>query len=141
MHSFHNNIDVDFSSKQMQDLVLDVESYPEFIPWCLGLNVIFRSNEKILAMMSIGNGIVNETFETEVFISKNEILIKYIDGPFKYLNSSWKFKELSSTSCNIDFNIEFEFNNKIYDKLIGSWFKIATTKIVNSYIERAKIIY
>lgn len=141
MHSFHNNIDVEFSLNQMRDLVLDVEKYPEFIPWCLGLNVLSKTENKILAIMNIGNGFVNEAFETEVFINDNEILIKYIDGPFKYLNSKWVFTEIDKHNCNVDFSIEFEFKNKLYGKLIGSWFNIATSKIVNSYLLRAKSIY
>ncbi|WP_317993085.1 type II toxin-antitoxin system RatA family toxin [Bartonella gliris] len=136
------------SACEMFDLVADIERYPEFLPMCEALIVRSRKEceEKtlLLADMTVGYKLIRETFTTQVFLQpkKSLIEVKYIDGPFRYLENRWAFYPIENTNtCNVEFFIDYEFKNKMLGLLMGSMFDIAFRKFTDAFEMRADQIY
>ena len=123
-------------------MVLDIEKYPEFVPWCLGAKiykVIDKGNIiEITADLTIGKSFFKETYKSFVIYKKKEDLIQVtnIDGPLKYLENNWFFSEFGNSS-EIDFRIDFELKNKILNLLMIKTFDIGLKKIVAAFEKRA----
>ena len=123
-------------------MVLDIEKYPEFVPWCLGAKiykVIDKGNIiEITAELTIGKSFFKETYKSFVIYKKKEDLIKVtnIDGPLKYLENNWSFSEFGNSS-EIDFRIDFELKNKILNLLMTKTFDIGLKKIASAFEKRA----
>ena len=102
-----------FSVSQMFNLVSDIEKYPEFLPWCMGLRIKNRDADLIVADMVIGYKMFREQFTSKVKLTApDRIDVMYENGPFKYLNNRWIFIDKEDGSCTIDFYVDFEFNSK-----------------------------
>jgi len=128
-------------------LVADIEKYPEFLPLCEALTVRSRKERDgrtlLIADMSVGYKAVRETFTTQVFLKPDEkvIEVKYIDGPFKYLNNIWRFEERGERRSDVDFFIDYEFKSKILGALMGSMFERAFRMFSEAFEKRADQIY
>lgn len=138
---------VPFTKVQMFDLVSNIDSYSEFLPWCNDSKVIKReikdNEEVVIADLEIGYDQFVYTYRSEVCLSsdKSTIKVRNLDGPFKYLENNWKFIELSNNSCEIHFDIDFELNITLFDILMKKFFDLAFQKMVEAFIARAEEIY
>lgn len=148
MPTFTTHRQVAHSAREMFDLVSDIERYPEFLPMCEALRVRSRREceEKILLLadMTVGYKVIRETFTTQVFLQpkKNLIEVKYIDGPFRYLENCWAFHDIENiNSCYVEFFIDYEFKNKMLGLMMGSMFDIAFRKFTDAFEMRAHQIY
>ncbi|MFK7866621.1 MAG: type II toxin-antitoxin system RatA family toxin [Alphaproteobacteria bacterium] len=134
-----------YSQDQLFDLVKDIEKYPEFLPWCRALRIKSRKDGIIYADLQIGFKLYTEHFVTIVNCNPDlyEIDVQYIDGPFKSLNSKWKFKPRNDgmAGCIVDFSIDFEFKNALLDRLLGYVFNEAIAKMIHAFETRAAKIY
>ncbi len=134
----------------MFDLVMDVEKYPQFLPWCLAAKITKRFNieefnQHLEADLVISFKGFTQKYSSDIRSSKtidSELLISVaaIDGPFKSLVNSWQFKDISG-GCKIEFFIDFEFKSLILGKMIGMIFEKATNKMIDAFEARAKEIY
>ena len=124
------------------DLVADIESYPQFLPWCCGARIRKREKNMVIADLIIGFKGMNEKYTSRVSFNREDLLInvEYENGPFKYLNNHWKFFSAEG-GCNIDFYIDFEFKSKILQSLMGSLFSEAVHKMVAAFKARADELY
>src|SRR6478609_4954723 len=128
MPQFETRRPVKHTPDQMFDLIADVEKYPEFLPLCEALTVRSRKErdgkELLLADMTIGYKAIRETFATQVLLNRAErvIDVKYIDGPFKYLDNRWRFEDADEGGSNVHFFIDYEFRSRILGALMGSMF-------------------
>jgi coenzyme Q-binding protein COQ10 len=135
-----------YSAKQMFDLVLNVEKYPQFLPWCLACKITKIFNEgHFEADLVINFKGLTQKYSSDIKASENingEFIIKTtaIDGPFKKLINHWKFQDIAS-GCRVEFLIDFEFKSLILEKVIGVIFEKATNKMIAAFEERAKSIY
>jgi coenzyme Q-binding protein COQ10 len=130
------------SSQHMFDLVSDVEKYPKFLPWCIGVRLKKRTSEQITAEMMIGYKMFREKFSCRVELkSHDRIDVVYEDGPFKYLNNHWIFIDEEDGTCTVDFFVDFEFNSPLLQKLIGVVFNEAVKIMVHAFEKRADAIY
>ena len=135
-----------YSSQQMYNLVSDVGSYPEFLPWCAAarVNSIIDDgpNQIMSADLVISFKVFREQFCSEVSLSPKEKFIqtKYLDGPFKHMNSTWKFNDCSE-GCAVEFFVDFEFKSFILQGLIGLVFNDAMHRIVRAFETRADALY
>ena len=127
-------------------MVLDIEKYPEFVPWCLN-GKIHSSNDKgdtleIIADLTIGKSFFNETYKSFVIYNKktNSILVTSLDGPLKHLENKWYFKQLDSNS-EIEFHIDFELKSKILNLLMTKSFDIGLKKIADAFEKRATDLF
>lgn len=127
---------------QMFELVADIESYPQFLPWCMGTRIKSRQNNIVIADMVIGYKMFREQFTSKVRLLEPErIDVEYEEGPFKYLKNHWIFVPEEDGSCSVDFFVEFEFRSKLMQMIIGSVFNEAVKLMVQSFEERADKIY
>lgn len=132
-----------YSAAQMYDLVADVASYPEFLPWCSAARIRSRTNlddSTILeADLVISFKVFRERFGSRVtlFPDENRIETEYLDGPFRHMRSSWKFLDREGGGCDADFFVDFEFRNRVLQAVIGVVFNEAMQRIVRAFDARA----
>jgi len=134
------------SKENLIKMVLDIEKYPEFIPWCLNGKIHTKKNKdniiEIIADLTIGKSFFNETYKSLVIFNKKKdsIIVTNIDGPLKYLDNKWFFKKLDNYS-EVDFHINFELKNKILNLLMIKSFNVGLKKIADSFEKRAKDLF
>lgn len=131
-----------YSALQMYNLVNDVAAYPEFLPWCGGAEVISETESEMVAKVTIAKAGLRQTFETKNHLVVGErIEMHLLEGPFKHLKGEWIFKPLDVDACKIQFEVEFEVSNGVLKMAIGTVFEHISSTLVDSFCERAKIIY
>ena len=137
---------IECKKDQLIDLVLDIEKYPEFVPFCLNSHVYERNKEGnqilIIADLTIGKGPFKDTYKSDVkFDEENSIInVTNIGGPLNYLENNWKFNE-TEFGTEIDFDIDFEIENKFLNILMTKSFEYGLNKIADAFQERAKILF
>ena len=128
--------------EQMFDLVIDIEKYPEFLPWCVATRIRERDSDMVLADMVIGFKVFRERFSTRVEWDRpGRIDVAYSEGPFKYLNNHWTFEPHGDGECLIDFFVDFEFRSRLFQKAIGAVFNEAVQRMISSFEKRAAVLY
>jgi coenzyme Q-binding protein COQ10 len=131
-----------YRAEQMVELVADVERYPEFLPWCLAARVRERRGDVIVADLLIGFKMVRERFTSRVTLDRpRRIDVAYTEGPLRYLDNHWTFKDLPEGGCEIDFFVDFEFRSAILQKIIGVLFHEAVRRMVSAFENRARQLY
>ena len=127
-------------------MVLDIEKYPEFVPWCLGGKVHSRKESsdliEIKADLKVGKRIINETYTSLVLFykEKDKILVTNIDGPLTHLKNEWNFKEINN-STQLEFEIDFELKNNILNTIMKKSFNLGLNKIADAFEKRALELY
>lgn len=135
-----------YSADQMYDLIADVASYPEFLPWCVAARIKSRetvdNTEVIDADLVISFKLFREKFGSRVTLRPDtkQIDVEYLDGPFRYLNNHWTFVP-KDEGCEVDFFVDFEFKSPILQALIGVVFNEAMQRIVKAFEARAHDLY
>ncbi|GAA4524097.1 type II toxin-antitoxin system RatA family toxin [Chelativorans composti] len=138
---------VNHTPEQMFDLVAAVEQYPEFLPWCEGLTVRSRKERDgvtiLIADMTVGYKALRETFTSQVVLKPAErvIDVRYIDGPFKYLQNRWRFEPAGEGQTDIHFFIDYEFKSRMLGMLMGAMFDRAFKMFAEAFESRADAIY
>jgi coenzyme Q-binding protein COQ10 len=135
-----------YTAKQMYDLVADVETYPDFLPWCAASRIrkVTKDSHKTIieADLIIAFKVFRERFGSRVTLKaeKFSIDVEYLDGPFKYLNNHWIFRDVDG-GCEADFFVDFEFKSRVLQALIGVVFNEAMQRIVKAFEMRADDLY
>lgn len=146
MPKFETTRTVRHSAAQMFELVADVERYPEFLPLCSRLEVQSRRERDgktlLIADMTVAFKLVRETFTSQVLLKPEErqIDVKYVDGPFRYLDNRWTFVDVP-VGCEVRFFIDYEFKSRTLGILMGSMFEYAFRRFAEAFEERADRIY
>jgi len=135
-------------AEQMFGLVADVEKYPQLLPMCEALSVRSRKERDgkalLIADMTVGYKLIRETFTSQVLLKpeENVIDVKYLDGPFRYLDNRWTFKPVGDGSeCDVEFFIDYEFKSRTLGLLMGTMFDLAFKKFSEAFEKRADQIY
>jgi ribosome-associated toxin RatA of RatAB toxin-antitoxin module len=117
----HKSVFLGYSSEQMFDLVAKVEDYPKFLPWCGGVNVIERTDDKLVASLQINFHGVKQSFTTSNHNQRpTQMKMHLVDGPFKMMEGVWSFKSLREDACKIDFDLQYEFSSIILAQIVGA---------------------
>ena len=130
------------SKENLIKMVLDIEKYPEFVPWCLNGKIYTKDDKgdkiEITADLTIGKSFFKETYKSFVIYDKNNdsINVTNIDGPLKHLENKWFFKQKGRNS-EVDFHVDFELKNKILNILMIKSFNIGLKKIADAFEKRA----
>ncbi len=147
MPTFRTVRPVGHSPAQMFALVADVERYPEFLPLCEDLRILRRVQsgegiETLVAAMAVGYKAIRESFTTRVTVDhpRLRITVEYVDGPFRYLENRWSFRQTPG-GCDVEFYINYEFKSFALGLLMGSMFDKAFKKFTQAFEERADDIY
>jgi coenzyme Q-binding protein COQ10 len=147
MPKFEIRRPVKHSAEKMYALVADVEKYPQFLPLCEALSIRSRKERDgkalLIADMTVGYKAIRETFTTQVLLNPGEqvIDVKYIEGPFKYLDNRWRFEPAADGGCVVHFFIDYEFKSMILGALMGSMFDRAFRMFAEAFEARADKIY
>ena len=137
---------IECKKEQLIDLVLDIDKYPEFVPFCLGSQVYERNIEGnqtlIIADLTIGKGPFKDTYKSDVKFNQNTNTIKVtnIGGPLRHLENNWKFIE-SDNGTEILFDIDFEIENKFLNLVMKKSFQYGLNKIADAFQKRANDLY
>ena len=137
---------IECNKEQLVDLVLDIESYPKFIPFCLDAKIYKKKEEKnlilIIADLTIGKGRFMATYKSDVKFNKDTdtIQVTNIEGPLKHLDNKWVFLE-KDNSTEISFDIDFEIENKFLNIVMSKSFKYGLDKIADSFQKRANDLF
>jgi coenzyme Q-binding protein COQ10 len=138
---------VQHAASEMFDLVADVEHYPEFVPLCQSLRVRKRTaeggEEVIVADMTVAYKLVRETFTSRVTLDRSnlEILVEYLEGPFRRLNNRWRFRPVGERVCDVEFYIAYEFRSRTLGMLMGAVFDAAFRRFASAFEKRADQVY
>jgi len=133
---------VPYTPEQLFDLVADVGAYPRFLPWCVAARMRSRSETQLLADLTIGFGPFRESFSSRVTLDRpKRVVVKYENGPFRYLNNQWDFSPHGSGGAEVAFFVDFEFRSRILQAAIGVVFNEAVRRMVNAFLKRARDVY
>lgn len=131
-----------YSAAQLFDLVMDIEKYPEFLPWCIGARVNSRSKNDLDADVLIGYKVFRERFSSRVHFTKNkEIEVEYLKGPMRHLHNKWVFRDMREGECRVDFYVDFTLKSKLLEGFVDQFFQKALMKMINAFETRAFDIY
>lgn len=147
MHQVTIEKTVPFSAKQMFNLVMDIQSYPKFLPWCVDAKILEKNIEnEIIADLDINFKAIHKKYTSKIIINhiadnESEVFVRAIKGPFRKLETYWHFKDINQEESKIYFDIDFEFHSKILSSMLNFIFKKAKMKMVESFEKRAFEIY
>lgn len=130
-----------YAPEQMFDLVADVEKYPLFLPWLIGARVRSNTGTEMVADLIIGFKIFRERITSKVYLQRpDHIHVDYVSGPLKYLRNEWKFCE-ENGGCRVDFMVDFQFQSRMFETLVGALFTEAVRRMVAAFEKRAGELY
>jgi coenzyme Q-binding protein COQ10 len=131
-----------YTSAQLFDLVMDIEKYPEFLPWCVGARINERRKNDLSADVVVGYKVLRERFSSRVhFTPGRQIEVEYLKGPMRHLHNTWVFKDTKKGECEVDFYVDFTLNTRLLEKLVDQFFQRALVKMVNAFETRAAELY
>lgn len=138
----HKTVLLGYSAEQMFALVDRVEDYPQFLPWCGGVDVQQREEDRLVATLKINYHGVRQSFTTEnTTVRPTSMTMRLLEGPFKHLNGNWHFKPLREDACKIDFDLQYEFSNKLIEQIIGPVFNMIANSFIDAFSKRAEAVY
>lgn len=131
-----------FPANKIYDLVNDVDSYPEFVPWCIKCEVYENNqDEKKATMYFASRGIkASVTTRNELFEDK-KIIMHLVSGPFKHLTGEWQFHSIDENACKVEFDMQFKFSHRLYEITLGPIFNQVASKLVSAFTQRAMQLY
>lgn len=133
---------IEHSAQEMFDLVDRCEDYPQFLPWCSRTELKFRDAHKTVATLHINYHAVKSHFTTENDKDSPAWMnIRLVDGPFRRLEGSWRFKALAENACKVEFKLHYEFSSKLFEKVIGPVFNHIANTFVDAFVRRAAQVY
>ena len=137
---------IECKKAQLVDLVLDIEKYPEFVPFCVDAK-IYEKKEKgnlllIVADLTIGKGSFKDTYKSDVKYNKKEdsVFVTNLDGPLKHLENMWHFKQEKNIT-EVSFEVDFELKNEFLNIVMTKSFQFALDKIAESFQKRAEDLF
>ena len=137
---------IECNKNQLIDLVLDIEKYPEFVPFCLDAHVYEKNTEGdltlIIADLTIGKGPFKDTYKSDVKFNKKDSSIKVtnIGGPLNHLENTWYFND-HKNGTEISFDIDFEIENKFLNIVMTKSFQFGLDKIADAFQKRAESLF
>ena len=137
---------IECKKEQLIGLVLDIEKYPEFVPFCVDAKV-YEKKEKsnlllIVADLTIGKGFFKDTYKSDVKYNKKEdsIFVTNLDGPLKHLENTWHFKEKNNVT-EVSFEVDFELKNEFLNIVMTKSFQFGLDKIADAFQKRAEDLF
>lgn len=130
------------TAAEMFNLVDDVDKYPEFLPWCGGIELLEKDENTTSATIHIDYHGLRQQFttkNTKEFPSSMIITLK--DGPFKTFDGLWKFTALNDEACKIEFMLRYEFSSMLLEKIISPVFSYIANTFVDGFVKRADVVY
>lgn len=146
MHTYTEKRLLPYSAEQVYALVVDIEKYPEFLPWCRAARILSHKGNSFLGELVISFNHLTERYTSLVSPTPplkdypGRIEVSLVDGPFRHLSNHWLIVP-QPTGCEIELALEFEFKSKLLDKMLGGMFGRACEKMVGAFTARAEALY
>ncbi len=138
MRSFEETRILACSARQMFDVVMHIEAYPEFLPWVADSRVLSRMDGELTAELVADLAGVQHSFRTiDRFVTNKLVEIRLLEGPFRFLESVWTFEDRGNGSCKVHFSIEFEFRSMMLGMVANPIFSTACRSMVHAFEQRA----
>lgn len=134
-------IELEYKASDLYNIVLDLEKYPIYIPWCSNITILKISKNRIKANMIVNYKLFpSQKFTSNVFFDSKKLLIKtnYINGPLRDLKTEWEFLEIKKNTCRVLFSVRFKFKSFFYQKISELFFPLIEKKMMESFIKRAQ---
>lgn len=142
MPKHHETRPLPYTPDQMYNLVSDVAAYPEFLPWISAIRVRSDNDSEMVADMIVGFKGIKESFSSRVHKHRPDyVRVDYLDGPLKHLHNEWRFRDDGNGGTLVDFEVEFEFKNRLFEMLAGQMFDKALRKMIGAFELRAAELY
>lgn len=142
VHEIRRTALVVFTPEQMFDLVIDVERYPEFLPWVAGAELHTRGERDLEASLSMQRSGVTERFSTRnEFVRPDWMTMTLVNGPFRMLEGRWTFARIGDAGTRIELTMRFEFASRVVEMLFGRSFEQSCNSLIDAFIARARARY
>ncbi len=142
MTEINRNALMPYSAAQMYDIVNDVSSYPDYLPWCGGVIIHKQTDDMMEASIQMKKVGLNHWFRTRnSLIPGSSIEVKLVEGPFRKLQGNWDFKALDEEACRISLSLQFEVASGIVGAVLSPAFNHIANTMVDSFCQRARKIY
>jgi ribosome-associated toxin RatA of RatAB toxin-antitoxin module len=144
MKTVHKSVLIWYSAPEMFALVVDVASYPQFLPWCDRAKVLAQDEHGMQAEIGIAFGGIRQTFTTRnEHVAGREVRMKLVEGPFSHLDGEWKFIALGEgqRACKVELELHYGFNNAALSALVGPVFDKIAANLVDAFVKRAEQVY
>ena len=142
MITIHRSALVPYSTHEMYSLVVDIPSYPQFLPWCGGARFLSQDEDGMVAAIDIAYSGVHKTFTTRNLVQPDRMLeMRLLNGPFKHLHGHWRFETLEEWASKITLDMDFEFSNRFLSLAINPVFTRIANTLVDSFVTRARQLY
>jgi len=133
---------VPYSAAEMYALVNDVESYPQFLPWCRSSRVLSRNEDEVRATIELARGAIQKSFTTCNRLQKDKMIeIRLVEGPFHHLEGFWRFDALDEKASRVSLDLDFDFSSRILSLALGPVFGQIANTLVDSFQKRAVQVY
>lgn len=133
---------VPHTASDMYALVADVEAYPEFLPWCSDVDVHLREGDTVEATLELHRGGLRKRFRTRNVMQPDTSMdLSLVGGPFRHLSGGWTFTPLGDAGSKVALDLEFEFDSRTLDLVVGAFFEDACNKLVDAFTQRAAEVY
>ena len=136
-----------YSPREMYDLVVAIEDYPSFLPWCAKAEVVERHADGLTARLHLAYAGVKHAFTTRnEHVPGESVIVKLVDGPFSLLDGLWQFSSLTrpgqeAAACKIDFDMRYAFSNRALEAVVSPVFDRVANTFVDSFVKRAAMVY
>jgi len=138
MRSFEETRVIASSAGRMFDVVMDIEAYPQFLPWVADATILTEQHGELTAELVADLAGSRHSFKTiDRYVSEKLIEIRLLDGPFRFLESIWTFEVVDDETCRVHFSIEFEFRSMMLDMVASPIFATACKSMVQAFEQRA----
>ena len=142
MRCVKKSVLVPYAAGEMFELVDRVESYPQFLPWCAGTQVLEAAEQRKAARIDIDYHGVRAHFTTDnVNDPPSSIVITLRSGPFRHLHGEWRFRALDASACKVEFDLGYEFATTILERAVGPVFNHIANTFVDAFVRRAEAVY
>ena len=120
------------------NLINQIDKYSDFLPWCKKSKIISDTNNAMIGVITVSKNFADWTFTTKNnYIINKKIDLRLVDGPFNHLSGCWNFSEIDKNNTLINFNLEYEFSNKIIELTLKPVFSSIMSSILDSFISEA----
>lgn len=142
MYRVNRSALLSYSARQMYDLVVDIERYPEFLNWCSDARIIERGESEVVASIEIRFKGLHRSFTTRNCMDHGRsVRIELVDGPFRTLNGNWRFIELDDHASKIELDLEFDFSTALLARIVGPVFSQIANRQLDAFQRRAAQVY
>lgn len=133
---------VPYSAGQMYELVRDIESYPDFLPWCSGAGILESFPGGVCGRVDISKGVLQQSFVTRnTFTQDREIAMVLEEGPFSVLEGTWRFEPIGDMGSRVSLHLQFDFSGALVRIAIAPVFGGIADKLVDAFVARAAGMY